>query len=163
MTTPQINISINRKLKISLNKSWIRSIVLKVLKAGDIVAPVEMGLVVTDNEMVQELNRTYRDVDEPTDVLAFRMPLHKGQETELPFVSPPDGVHHLGEVVISYTQAIRQAQERGHSIERELALLIIHGVLHILGYDHEEPEEEQLMRAKEKKIMRKLYAAWSDK
>jgi len=163
MTTPQINISINQKLKISLNKRWIRSIVLEVLKTEGVVTLVEMGLVVTDNETVQQLNRIYRDVDEPTDVLAFHMPLSREEEPEPPFVSPPDGVLHLGEVVISYPQAMRQAQEQGHSIEQELALLIIHGVLHIVGYDHEEPGEEQCMRTKEKEIMHKLNAAWSDK
>jgi len=163
MTTPQINISINQKLRVSLDKSWIRSIVLEVLKDEGIVTPVEIGLVVTDNETVQELNRTYRDVDEPTDVLAFHMPFYNEQEPELPFVNPPDGVLHLGEVMISYPKAVQQAQEHSHSIARELALLIIHGVLHLLGYNHEEPGEEQRMRAKEKEIMRKLYTAWSDK
>jgi probable rRNA maturation factor len=163
MTTPQISISINKKLKVSLKKSWIRSVVLEALKTEGIMTPVEMGLVVTDNKTVQQLNRNYRDVDEPTDVLAFHMPFYKKQEPELPFVNPPDGVLHLGEVVISYPQAIQQAREQSHSVEQELALLIIHGVLHIVGYDHEEPEEEQHMRAKEKEIMRKLNTAWSDK
>lgn len=159
MPDPQISISINRILKISLNKRWIRSIVLEALKSGGILVPVEMGLVVTDNEMIQELNRTYRDLDEPTDVLAFHMPLDKVQEPEMPFISPPDGVNHLGEVVVSYPKAVQQAQEHGHSITRELALLVVHGVLHLLGYDHEEPGEKQRMRAKEIEIMRKLDAA----
>jgi probable rRNA maturation factor len=158
MTEPEINISVEQKLKVSLEESWLRNIALKALEAEGIVSPTEMGLVVTDNETVQQLNRNYRDLDEPTDVLAFHMPLYKGQESELPFVSPPDGVHHLGEVVISYPKAVQQTQERGHNIEQELALLIIHGVLHLLGYDHEQPEERQRMRAKEKAIMRKLEA-----
>lgn len=163
MPKPQINISINRKLNISINKSWIRSIILETLESGGIEVPVEMGLVITDNEVIQELNRTYRNEDKPTDVLSFHMPFDRGQEPGIPFVSPPDGVKHLGEVVISYPKAVHQAQEHGHSITQELALLLVHGVLHLLGYDHERTSEERRMRAREKKIMQKLYAAWIDK
>jgi probable rRNA maturation factor len=75
------------------------------------------------------------------------------QEPELPFVSPPDGIRHLGEVVISYPQAVKQAQEQGHGVTRELALLIVHGILHLLGYDHELPADEQKMRDKENKVL----------
>src|SRR4030042_1290206 len=75
------------------------------------------------------------------------------QKPEQSFVDPPDGVRHLGEVMISYTQAVKQAQEQGHNVAQELALLIVHGVLHLLGYDHELPQENQLMRAKENEIL----------
>ena len=70
-----------------------------------------------------------------------------------PFIHPPDGVRHLGEVLISYPQAVAQAKEQGHSPERELALLVIHGILHLLGYDHEEPEQEEKMKQKEKELL----------
>lgn len=156
MARQQINISIDRKLKASLNKSWIRNIVLEALNAEGIVAPVEIGLVVTDDDTVQKLNRTYRNVDEPTDVLSFHMPVYTGQESGLSFVIPPDGILHLGEVVISYSKAIQQAQEKGCELEQELALLIVHGVLHLLGYDHELPEKRRRMRTREQAIMSKL-------
>jgi len=100
---------------------------------------------------VQKLNRDYRGVDAPTDVLAFNMLPQK--ETTTSFVLPPDGVTRLGEVIISYPQAMEQAKEQGHSVNKELALLIIHGILHLLGYDHEQPEEEAKMRAKEKELL----------
>jgi len=70
-----------------------------------------------------------------------------------PFVAPPDGVKHLGEVIISYPQAVIQAEEHQHPIKREIAILIIHGVLHLLGYDHDKPEPERDMRARETEIL----------
>jgi len=90
-------------------------------------------------------------VDEGTDVLAFYM-LPQGAADSL-FALPPDGVIRLGEVIISYPQAVAQARERRHSTQRELALLIIHGILHLLGYDHEEPEEECKMRHREGELL----------
>jgi probable rRNA maturation factor len=110
-------------------------------------------LLITDSKTVQKLNRIYRGEDKPTDVLAFQMVPGMDQEPGLPFVSPPDGIRHLGEVVISYPQAVKQAQELGHGVARELALLIVHGILHLLGYDHEPPEGEQKMRDKENEIL----------
>ena len=157
MAKPEINISVEQNLNVPLKKNWLQGIVLKTLEAEGIASSAEIGLVITDSKTIQELNKTYRGDDKPTDVLAFHMITGTSQEPEQPFIGPPDGMHHLGEVVISYTQAIKQAQEQGHSIERELALLIIHGVLHLLGYDHELPHENQLMRAKENDILGKLY------
>jgi rRNA maturation RNase YbeY len=76
------------------------------------------------------------------------------QESELSFVYPPDGIRHLGEVVISYPQAVKQAQERGHGVAQELTLLIVHGILHLLGYDDELPEMEKQMKARENEILK---------
>jgi probable rRNA maturation factor len=154
MAESEINISVEQKLKLSLEESWLQRIVLETLEAEGIASPVEMGLVITDSKTIQKLNRTYRGKDQPTDVLAFHMSPDTSEESELRFVGPPDGVHHLGEIVISYPQAIRQAQEQGHSVAQELALLIVHGVLHLLGYDHELPEEEQQMKARENEILK---------
>ena len=75
------------------------------------------------------------------------------------FPQPPDGVRHLGEVIISYPQAVIQAEEHQHSVKRELAILIIHGVLHLLGYDHETPELEQQMIAREREILSYIEGA----
>ena len=158
MAKPEINISIERNLSSSLKKDWLRGIVLKTLEVEGITASTEIGLVITDSKTIQKLNRTYRGVDKSTDVLAFHMIPNTSQEPEQPFVSPPDGMHHLGEVVISYTQAVKQAQEQGHNIEQELTLLIVHGVLHLLGYDHDLPHESQRMRTKENAILERLYS-----
>lgn len=153
MAKPEINISVEHNLNIHLKKSWLQKIVLKALEVEGIVSSTEMGLVITDDKTIKKLNRTYRDADKTTDVLAFRTMPDTSQNPGESFIDPPDGIRHLGEVVISYNQASRQAQEQGHNIERELALLIIHGVLHLLGYDHELPQENQKMRTKENKII----------
>jgi probable rRNA maturation factor len=154
MSEPEINISVEQKLKVSLEEGWLQRIALRTLEAEGITSAAEMGLVITDSKTVQKLNRTYRGKDQPTDVLAFHMSPDTIQESELRFIGPPDGVRHLGEVVISYPQAVKQAQEQGHSVAEELALLIVHGVLHLLGYDHELPEEEQQMKARENEILK---------
>ena len=112
-------------------------------------------MVIAGQERVQELHRTYRGKDETTDVLAFStLPAEDRLEAgSPPFVTPPDGVLHLGEVIISYPQAVVQAEEQQHSIEREIAVLLVHGVLHLLGYEHDKPEPESNMRAREAEIL----------
>jgi probable rRNA maturation factor len=129
----------------------VKKIVRQVLKAEGAAPPYEVSLVFTDSETVKQLNRDYRGVDEPTDVLAFYMLSKKIADSS--FALPPDGVTRLGEVIISYPQAVAQAKEQGHSHERELALLVVHGILHLLGYNHEEPEEEREMRARERELL----------
>jgi probable rRNA maturation factor len=156
MSKPEINISVEQKLKVSLEESWLQRIAARTLEAEGILSPAEMGLVITDSKAIQKLNRTYRGEDKPTDVLAFHMIPGTSQESELRFIGPPDGIHHLGEVVISYPQAVQQAQEQGHGVAQELALLIVHGILHLLGYDHELPEEEKQMKARENEILEML-------
>jgi probable rRNA maturation factor len=132
--------------------------VAQVLDAQDAGRNAEIGLVITEQEKVQELNKTYRGEDRSTDVLAFYMTTAGEQPESEPdrFVSPPDGMRHLGEVVISYPQAVIQAQEHRHSINKELAILIIHGVLHLLGYDHENTQQKQEMSAREQIILSKI-------
>jgi probable rRNA maturation factor len=150
----KIGISIEQEFQGVMDQGWVRRIARTVLKAEGVAPPYEVGLVFTDPEAVRQLNRDYRGVDEPTDVLAFCMLPHK-EEADDPFALPPDGVTRLGEVIISYPQAAEQAKEQGHATEKELALLVIHGILHLLGYDHEEPEEEAKMRTREKELLEK--------
>jgi len=151
----EINVLIDEDLERSLEVSWLQSLAEQVLIAQEAGAGVEMGLVIASQERVRQLNRSYRGKDEPTDVLAFSM-LPGGQMPGAdfpPFVQPPDGVCHLGEVIISYPQAVIQAGEHQHSIKKEIAILIIHGVLHLLGYEHGKPEPERRMRAREAEIL----------
>ena len=149
----EIEISVEEKFQGLVDKSWAKKITRQVLKAEDVTPPYEVSLVFTDSETVQQLNRDYRGVDRLTDVLAFYMLPQKGADSF--FALPPDGVLRLGEVIISYPQAAEQATEQGHSVERELALLIIHGILHLLGHDHEETEEEKRMRGREEELLGK--------
>lgn len=104
----------------------------------------ELSVVLTTDEEVHELNRTYRGIDRTTDVLSF--PQHEGEDSDL-----TDPL--LGDVVISMDAVDRQALEYGHSRERELAFLTVHGILHLLGWDHEIPEDEERMMAKTESIL----------
>ncbi|MBA7576695.1 Endoribonuclease YbeY [subsurface metagenome] len=148
----EINVLIDEGLEGYLEVSWLQSVAEQVLVAQDADSKVELGLVIANQERVQQLNRSYLGKDEPTDVLAFSA--REEIDAELPpFVQPPDGVLHLGEVIISYPQAVIQAKEHRHSVEREIAILIIHGVLHLLGYEHDKPELDRQMKTREKEIL----------
>ncbi len=153
----EINVLIEEGLEECLEVSWLQSVAEQALVAQGADSRLELGLVITNQERVQQLNRSYLGKNAPTDVLAFSMlpePLATGEsETSSPFVQPPDGVLHLGEVIVSYPQAVIQAEEHQHSVKREIAILIIHGVLHLLGYEHDKPELERQMRAREAEIL----------
>ena len=149
----EVEIFVEEEFREVVDEGWVRRIAQTVLKAEGVAPPYEVSLVFTDSEAVKQLNRDYRGVDEPTDVLAFYMLPQK--QVDNSFALPPDGVTRLGEVIISYPRAVEQAREQGHSPKRELALLVIHGILHLLGYDHEEPEEEAEMRTREKELLEK--------
>jgi probable rRNA maturation factor len=147
----ELSFQIDESFRDVVSEGWLRKAVEATLAAQGVSSPMELGLVIADDRVIQELNRTYRGVDEVTDVLAFA--LGEGGD----FALPPDGIRHLGEVLISYPQAERQAREQGHPLERELALLVIHGVLHLMGYDHEQPDEEHRMRAVEEGILAAIF------
>jgi probable rRNA maturation factor len=150
----EIEIGVGEEFQGLVDEGWVRKIAQTVLRAEGVTPPYEVGLVFTDPETVQRLNRDYRGVDEATDVLAFGMLPQK--EDDSSFALPPDGVTRLGEVIISYPQAVEQAREQGHSVDKELALLIVHGILHLLSYDHEKTEEEAKMRAREKELLERI-------
>ena len=154
----EINVLIDEGFEGCLEANWLQSVAEHVLATQGTGSGVELSLVIAGQERVQQLNRNYRGKDEPTDVLAFSM--LPGEETSeadfTSFVTPPDGVLHLGEVIISYPQALIQAEEHHHSPKREVAILIIHGVLHLLGYEHDKPELERQMRAREVEILNSI-------
>jgi probable rRNA maturation factor len=148
----EIEISVEEDFQSLVDEDWVRKIAQQVLRAEGVAPPYEVSIVFTDSETVRRLNQDYRGVDEPTDVLAFYMLPNKTTD-DSPFIMPPDNITHLGEVIISYPQAVEQAKEQGHSVDKELALLVIHGILHLLGYDHEEPEDEAEMRGRERELL----------
>ena len=104
-----------------------------------------VSVVLTNNEIIHRYNREYRDVDRPTDVLSF--PSDEGEQ----LLTPPDGF--LGDIMISVPKAETQGAELGHSTERELMFLTVHGVLHLLGYDHIRPEDEKIMLRAQQSII----------
>ncbi len=149
----EINVLIDEDFKECLEVGWLQHITEQVLVAQDAGSSVELGLVIASQERVQQLNKSYLGRDEPTDVLAFSMLPEPSGGDLTPFVLPPDGIKHLGEVIISYPQTVIQAKEHQHSIKREIAILIVHGVLHLLGYEHDKPELEREMRVREAEIL----------
>lgn len=156
----EISVLIDESLEGCLEADWLRGVAGQVLLAQGAGADTEVGLVITTQERIRQLNRDYRGRDEPTDVLSFSTGEETGADSP-PFITPPDGVTRLGEVIISYPQAVVQAGEQQHSVEREVAILVIHGVLHLLGYDHEEPEMERSMRAREAEILERIEGGLS--
>lgn len=108
----------------------------------------EMSLVIADDAMLHQLNRAYRGVDAATDVLSFPT-AGEEDEREEPYVRSPEAETYLGDVIISYPMAERQAASAGHSVEDELCLLAVHGALHLVGYDHATLEEEAVMWAEQ--------------
>lgn len=108
----------------------------------------EVCVLITDAEEIQRLNSSYRHIDRVTDVLTF--PAWEGDA----ILCPPDG--YLGDIAICFERAQEQAEEYGHSLERELAFLSVHGALHLLGYDHMEPDDERKMLAQQDEILNEL-------
>ena len=104
-----------------------------------------LSVVLTTDENIHEYNREYRSVDRPTDVLSF--PADEGDD----LLAPPDGF--LGDIMISIPRAREQAKALGHSTEREILFLTVHGVLHLLGYDHMRPDDEQIMLPVQRSIV----------
>jgi probable rRNA maturation factor len=133
---------------------WLKGVVELTLLAEGASPSAEVSLLIAGQDRVQELNRAFLGEDRPTDVLSF--PMLSPADDQSGFVSPPDGMVHLGEVIISLPQAVRQAEEHGHSVRREIAVLVIHGVLHLLGYDHDMAEAEFRMKAREHDILERI-------
>lgn len=111
-----------------------------------------IALHLVSDETIHALNREHRGKDAPTDVLSFGLHDPNGMR----FVLPPGQPANLGDVVISHARAVAQAEEYGHPVARELAYLTAHGVLHILGYDHEQEDEQRAMRAREEEALAPL-------
>jgi len=108
----------------------------------------EVAITLTDNLTIHKLNKEYRNIDAPTDVLSFPL-----EDEEGIVIEDVDYPLHYGDIIISALRAKEQATEYGHSLQRELSFLVAHGFLHLLGYDHETKEEEQVMFAKQEKVL----------
>ncbi len=120
--------------------------------------PVLLTVTVTDNEAIQVVNREQRNIDKPTDVLSFPMLFYKEPEVlENPLTEwdydPETKQVVLGDILISHEKVREQAEEYGHSFERELCYLTLHGILHLFGYDHMVEEDKKVMRSREKEIL----------
>lgn len=136
------------KLKVTYSlKSLVRKSIKATLKYEGIKNNAEVSVTFTDNESIRILNAQYRSIDRATDVLSFPM------EEDIDDVAPNE-LLMLGDIVISLERAKSQAEEFGHSFERETAFLCVHSMLHLLGYDHETGEDDELdMRRRQREIM----------
>ena len=149
----QVTVRADRAYRRYIEPRRLREAALKTLEHENVSGRVELTIAITGDDQVRALNRQYRSVDAPTDVLAF------GQATaEARFAAAPDTPAYLGDVVISYPRAETQATSGGHSAMDELVLLVVHGVLHLLGHDHATRGQKRKMWAAQEYMLRKLGA-----
>ena len=166
----QVLITIAEEFRQDVSEEWLERALLTALDyALDPGEPGQISLLLTDDSTIKELNRHFRGLDEVTDVLSFSL-IHQGhwEGEDGPyigpddfwpdFVLPPNELPPLGEVIVSFPQTRRQAEAIGRSVERELALLVVHGALHLVGHDHLEPEETVQMRALEQEALNTIFA-----
>ncbi|MCK5466664.1 rRNA maturation RNase YbeY [Candidatus Parcubacteria bacterium] len=130
--------------KNKLNQKYLNKITEKTLEVTKFKKPVEISLVITGEKRIKSLNKKYRKINKITDVLSF------GNEE---FISLPNKIIYLGEIFICYPRAIRQAKQKRHSVKKETSILLIHGILHLLGYDHKGDYKDSEMKVLEKKIL----------
>jgi probable rRNA maturation factor len=155
----------NSELEEEIPGEWIDMLRIILQRAGSSegVTEGEVALTFVDNESIRELNRTYRGIDAATDVLSFAMQESSDEEPGIRYDEDfldeqPEG-ELLGDIVISVPRAREQSEEYGHSIQREIGFLFVHGFLHLLGYDHQNEEAERLMFAKQEQILSEVGLA----
>lgn len=139
----------NLQDKVDFSKeleSLVEKVVRAVLEQKNIAREGEVSFALVDNEYIHQLNKQYRDKDTPTDVLSFPMDGIDSQESYLV----------LGDIIISLERAQEQAEEYNHSLEREIAFLTAHGMLHLLGFDHEVEEERITMEREQDIVLQSL-------
>ena len=146
-----------------IDEKFFQQVADVVLKVVNIKDKVEISLAIVGDGRIRKLNKMYRGKNRVTDVLSFgdksvmlylnkAFPrMKKGEDAE--FIEVPDGIKRLGEIVICYPRAKKQAKRLNHSLEKELTVLLVHGILHLLGYDHEQDEDAEKMKTMEEKIL----------
>lgn len=140
-------------------ESLIRSVIEEALDYEGCPYETEVNVVLTNNEEIQRVNKEFRNMDKPTDVLSFPMLEYDRPSAFNDFDEAYDCFHPetgellLGDIMISVERATEQAKEYGHSIEREIAFLTAHSMLHLCGYDHMEEKERHVMEKKQKDIL----------
>jgi len=150
----EINVLIDKEFKKQVKSIRLKSLARQIQTAEKVSTKSEMTLVITGDDKIHALNLKYLEEDRPTDVLSF--PMGEQLNTAPAFVSSPDGKLHLGDIIISYPTAARQAEEHNHSVDREITILLIHGILHLLSYDHDIPERKRAMNMREEAILRSI-------
>lgn len=147
------------------NCALIRKTIRTALAAEGVLCPCEVDVLLTNDDGIHAINRDMRQVDRPTDVLSFpEFELYPGQLPTEEDADPGTGLVPLGDMVISMERVAAQAKEYGHTNRRELSYLVVHSVLHLLGYDHlDEGPMKQQMRAREEAILETLALGRAEK
>ena len=128
-----------------------------VLQAESVSGPLELGVCITTDGEVRALNRDYLGHDYETDVISFGMAEQESSAGVPRFVTPAERPPYLGDIAISYDRAAEQAPEFGNSAQAEVATLLIHGLLHLLGYDDTQDAEHKRMHARQQELLESFY------
>ena len=145
-------VKINPKFNNLVGAGWITTLVERTLNEYFSEQNWQIAIALEDDKTVQKLNKQYREIDSVTDVLSF----------EGDYTDPESGLTHLGDIIIAVPQTQKQADTANHSFLHELSLLIIHGILHLKGYDHAEIEEEKIMWKKQEQILKEILSSLKD-
>lgn len=159
-----LNLEYEAEIKLQLDyETIISKVVDKALNLENCPYEIELNVILTDNKEIREINREYRDIDAPTDVLSFPMITYETpgdfsilDEEDNDTFNPETGELLLGDIIISVEKVMEQAAEFGHSEERELAFLTAHSMMHLFGYDHMEDEERIVMEKKQRQVLEEL-------
>ncbi len=146
----------NNQNKIEVNnelENLVKSVVQKALEYEGVDEDCEVNVMFVDNNEIRQINNEQRDIDNATDVLSFPMLNAKNGVVEVDDADFFEGYLILGDIVISLERAKEQAEEFGHSFFREVGFLTCHSVLHLLGYDHENDSDREIMRKKEEEVL----------
>ncbi|MEF2247252.1 MULTISPECIES: rRNA maturation RNase YbeY [unclassified Paenibacillus] len=150
----------NEQQLVEIPEQWIARLeqLLELAAAAEGITEGEVTLTFVDNEEIRTLNRDYRGIDSATDVLSFAMQDDGVGELDIIFEVESESesiplLGMLGDIIISAERALEQSKEYGHSLERELGFLFVHGFLHLLGYDHQDESSERIMIAKQEAVL----------
>lgn len=141
-----IDLQILEQFQSQIETPLLEKAAQAVLRHQAVVDQVDLSIIISDDDQLRQLNLQFRDVDAPTDVLSF----------PAGYVDPENGAIYLGDVLISCPRAAAQASAAGHSLMAEIQLLVVHGILHLLGYDHAEADEQERMWAAQDEILQQL-------
>lgn len=157
--TFNIEYEAEKKLNFSY-KELINSVILAALDAEECPYEAEVNVILTNNEEIHEINKEYRSIDRPTDVLSFPLidyetpaDFERVEDYAEDYFNLETGELMLGDIIISIDKLYEQAQNYGHSIERELAFLVAHSMFHLMGYDHMNEEERMIMEQKQSELL----------
>lgn len=149
----QLDLDVEPEYEADVDPDLLEDVLRRALRANGEMGAFAVSLVVTDDAEVQALNQQYRGIDRPTDVLSFSQTESSSELGDDAFPTPTEGPRALGDIVISVDRVRAQAAEYGHSQRRELAYLAVHGLLHLLGFDHETEADRIVMRETEERAL----------